>query len=69
MPDVVITCGPSGWTGYPDHSLVGAVVSEVFEAKIWGRHYNLYYPELLSGSLSSDLVFSTMDKSYLPVRI
>ena len=29
QPDAVITWGPSGWTGHPDHRIVSAVVTEL----------------------------------------
>ena len=29
-PDVILTWNASGWTGHPDHRLVGSVVTEVF---------------------------------------
>ncbi len=69
-PDVVITWGPSGWTGHPDHRMVGAVVSEVFASKVWGKPSNLYYPELVSGSIEQNpWGVATVDSAYLPVRI
>jgi LmbE family N-acetylglucosaminyl deacetylase len=67
-PDVVITWGPSGWTSHPDHRLVGAIVSEVFSSKVWGKPSNLFYPELVTGSIPHG-VLATVDSTYLPVRI
>jgi LmbE family N-acetylglucosaminyl deacetylase len=70
QPDIVITWGPSGWTGHPDHRLVGNIVSEVFAAKKWGKPYNLFYPEIATGYLPEDKVsYATVDSVYLPVRI
>ncbi len=68
-PDVVITWGPSGWTSHPDHRLVGAIVSEVFASKVWGKPGNLFYPELITGTMPAGAPVATVDSSYLPVRI
>lgn len=42
-PDVVVTWGPDGLTGHPDHRLVGAVVTQVFQEGQAGWPRNLYY--------------------------
>jgi LmbE family N-acetylglucosaminyl deacetylase len=42
-PDVVITWGPEGLYGHPDHRLVGAVVTEVFQSSAAGPKA-LFYP-------------------------
>jgi LmbE family N-acetylglucosaminyl deacetylase len=43
-PDVVVTWGPDGMSGHPDHRLVSAVVTQVFQegGPAWPR--NLFYP-------------------------
>lgn len=43
-PDAVITWGPDGMTGHPDHRLVGSVVTQVFQEGEPGWPRNLYYP-------------------------
>lgn len=68
-PDVVITWGPSGWTSHPDHRLVGAIVSEVFASRVWGKPANLFYPELVTGTVPDGSFLATVDSAYLPVRI
>lgn len=69
-PDVVITWGASGWTGHPDHRLIGAAVTEVFSSKQWGKPARLYYPEIATGYLPPENVsYATVDSAYLPVRI
>ncbi|MGQ0814098.1 MAG: PIG-L family deacetylase [Gemmatimonadota bacterium] len=45
-PDAVITFGPEGGTGHPDHRLVGNVVTEVVQAGGAGVPDALYYPAL-----------------------
>jgi LmbE family N-acetylglucosaminyl deacetylase len=67
-PDVVITWGPSGWTSHQDHRLVGAIVTEVFATKVWGKPANLFYPELVTGTVPEHSL-ATVDSAYLPVRI
>lgn len=45
-PDAVISFGPEGGTGHPDHRLVGVVVSEVVQSGGEGIPQALYYPSL-----------------------
>lgn len=35
-PDIVVTFGPTGYTGHPDHRLVGALVREAMASRDWG---------------------------------
>jgi LmbE family N-acetylglucosaminyl deacetylase len=42
-PDAVVTWGPDGFTGHPDHRLVSAVVTQVFQEGQPGWPRNLYY--------------------------
>lgn len=70
QPDAVITWGPSGWTGHPDHRLVGDIVTEVFQSRDWQRPAQLYYPALKTlpaGAPATDS--ATVDERFLPVRI
>jgi LmbE family N-acetylglucosaminyl deacetylase len=43
-PDAVVTWGPDGMSGHPDHRLVSAVVTQVFQEDGPGWPRNLYYP-------------------------
>jgi len=45
-PDVVITWSASGGTGHHDHRLVGSVVTEVFETRVWKKPAMLYYSSI-----------------------
>jgi LmbE family N-acetylglucosaminyl deacetylase len=45
-PDVVITLGPEGGTGHPDHRLVGNVVTEVVQSIVDAEPPALYYASL-----------------------
>lgn len=70
QPDAVITWGPSGWTGHPDHRLVSDIVTEVFQSRAWQRPAQLYYPALKTppaGAPSSDS--ATVDERFLTVRV
>jgi LmbE family N-acetylglucosaminyl deacetylase len=70
-PDAVITWPSSGWTGHPDHRIVSAVVTEVFERRQWVRPAQLYYPGVPTGRLpeSHPLYAASMDPSFLNVEI
>jgi LmbE family N-acetylglucosaminyl deacetylase len=71
QPDAVITWGPAGWTGHPDHRLVGDVVTEVFQSRKWQRPAQLYYPALKTppGGTSRPGDSATVDESFLTVRV
>ena len=69
QPDAVITWGPSGWTGHPDHRIVSAVVTEVFQSKHWVRPSQLYYPALPTGAVPASNPFPTVDERFLSHRI
>jgi LmbE family N-acetylglucosaminyl deacetylase len=70
QPDAVITWGPSGWTGHPDHRMVSDIVTEVFQSRAWQRPAQLYYPALKTlpaGAPATDS--ATVDERFLPVGI
>lgn len=52
-PDVVISFGPEGGTGHPDHRLVGDVVTEVVQSGGAGVPQALYYPSLPAERMAS----------------
>jgi LmbE family N-acetylglucosaminyl deacetylase len=70
-PDVVLTWNASGWTGHHDHRLVSAVVTEVFQSKLWAKPSQLMYAAIPTGNLpaESPMQLATVDKSYLTVQI
>jgi LmbE family N-acetylglucosaminyl deacetylase len=69
QPDAVITWGPSGWTGHPDHRVVSAVVTEIFQRQAWRRPAQLYYPALPTGSVPPSHPISSVDQRFLSTRI
>jgi LmbE family N-acetylglucosaminyl deacetylase len=52
-PEVVISFGPEGGTGHPDHRLVGVVVSEVVQTGGDGIPAALYYASLPAERMST----------------
>jgi LmbE family N-acetylglucosaminyl deacetylase len=71
QPDVILTWNASGWTGHPDHRLVGSVVTEVFASRAWEKPAQLYYAAVPTGSLppGAPIQLATVDPRYLTVRI
>lgn len=70
-PDVVITFGSEGWTGHPDHRLVGLITTEIFASRRWPNNPQLFFSALPTGSItdSSWAQYLTVDSSYLTVRV
>jgi LmbE family N-acetylglucosaminyl deacetylase len=70
-PDVILTWNASGWTGHPDHRLVGAIVTEVFASQAWEKPAQLYYAAIPTGSLpaGAPVQLATVDPRYLTVKI
>lgn len=52
-PDAVVTFGPEGGTGHPDHRLVGIVVTEVVQRGGEGVPEALFYPSLPTERMES----------------
>jgi len=72
-PDAVITFGPDGGTGHPDHRLVGDAVSDVVQSGTPVMTDALFYPALpaermTDASPARPTMNVALDK-YLPVRI
>src|SRR5262245_56136190 len=75
-PEVVITWGPECLYGHPDHRLVGAVVTEVFQSNAAGsaRPKALFYPGIPARRLEqtpapSQMSIHPVQEEFLPVRI
>lgn len=76
-PDVVVTFGPEGGYGHPDHRLVGAVVTQIVQRNAQDEPPNLFYigfpsERLAGGRLASDLYelpWQTTASEYLTVRV
>jgi LmbE family N-acetylglucosaminyl deacetylase len=69
-PDVVITWGPEGGYGHPDHRLVGAVVTEVVQARADGAPTRLFYSGIPADQVrSEDPRWAVVDRRFLTVRV
>lgn len=69
-PDVIITWGPEGYTGHPDHRLVGSIVTELYMKTDWAKPVSLLYPGLPKENGGADIQWlSSVNKDYLDVRI
>ena len=73
-PDVVITFGPEGAYGHPDHRLVGAVVTQLVQAGVDGAPAFLLFPGFPKDRLAksgdwSGVPWSPTDRRFLTVRI
>lgn len=69
-PDVVVTWGPEGGYGHPDHRLVGAVVTEVVQAGADGAPGRLLYPGIPADHARSvDPRWAVIDPRFLTVRV
>ncbi len=42
-PDIILTFGPDGDTGHPDHRLVGMLTTEILLREGWTNQIDLYY--------------------------
>jgi LmbE family N-acetylglucosaminyl deacetylase len=73
QPDVVITFGPDGATGHPDHRLVGSVVTEVMQEGTLAWPRALYYvsvpAERAAEAPATMPRIAVTAERYLPVRI
>jgi LmbE family N-acetylglucosaminyl deacetylase len=73
-PDVIITFGPEGAYGHPDHRLVGAVVTQLVQAGVEGAPRILLYPGIPKDRLpksptGGELPWSPTDRRFLTVRV
>lgn len=72
-PDAVITFGPEGGTGHPDHRLVGDVVTEIVQRGGPNMPAALYYPsvptERMSDAPPARPTVNSMSLQYLTVRV
>jgi len=72
-PDAVVTFGPEGGYGHPDHRLVGAVVTQLVQKAADGAPAALFYPGLPGDHLprpaEGQLPWSATDPRFLTVRV
>jgi LmbE family N-acetylglucosaminyl deacetylase len=69
-PDAIVTWGPEGGYGHPDHRLVGAVVTEVVQARADGAPTRLFYSGIPADhARSADPRWAVVDPRFLTVRV
>lgn len=72
-PAAVVTFGPEGAYGHPDHRLVGAVVTQLVQASAEGAPAVLFYPgfpgDRLPPRTEGGLPWSPTDPRFLTVRV
>jgi len=73
-PDVVVTWGPEGGYGHPDHRLVSDAVTQVMQSKktsitlVYGA-LTTEQAKLLNSAWPAELPWHTTDPAYLTVRV
>jgi LmbE family N-acetylglucosaminyl deacetylase len=71
-PDIIITFGPDGDTGHPDHRMISNMTTEILLKERWVEKYPLYY---IAWTKREDDKFkmigglNTIDSSYINVSI
>jgi LmbE family N-acetylglucosaminyl deacetylase len=71
-PDAVITFGPEGAYGHPDHRLVGTVVTQLVQAGADGAPARLFYPGFPKDRLpqrEGGIPWSPTDPRFLTVQV
>lgn len=72
-PDALVTIGPEGGTGHPDHRLVGNVATEVVQGVATGTPPALYYASLPTERMQSappaQPRYTPVPERYLSVQI
>jgi N-acetyl-1-D-myo-inositol-2-amino-2-deoxy-alpha-D-glucopyranoside deacetylase len=72
-PDAVLTFGPEGGYGHPDHRLVGAVVTELIQRGARNTTTNLFYfgfpTDRLAKAPPTGFPFSGTDRRFLTVQV
>lgn len=72
-PDAIVTFGPDGGYGHPDHRLVGALVTELVQGGTTGAPSILLYPgfpkDRLAKAPQTGFPWAPTDTRYLTVRV
>jgi LmbE family N-acetylglucosaminyl deacetylase len=72
-PEVLLTIGPEGGTGHPDHRLVGNVITEVVQGLTWANPPALFYASLPAERMRSAPLapprVTPLPERYLPVQV
>ena len=72
-PDAIVTWGPEGGYGHPDHRLVGAVVTQLVQSGAAGAPRALVYPgfpkDRFPAASPGNVPWSPTDPQFLTVRV
>ncbi|MES1219437.1 MAG: PIG-L family deacetylase [Bacteroidota bacterium] len=70
-PDAIITFGPDGDSGHPEHRIVSSIITEIILYNGWVERYPLYYAGWPKEKNPIDQIQGTgeVDKKYLTVEI
>jgi LmbE family N-acetylglucosaminyl deacetylase len=72
-PDAIVTFGPDGGYGHPDHRLVGALVTELVQGGATGAPAILVYPgfpkERLANAPQTGFPWAPTDTRFLTIRV
>jgi len=70
QPDVILTWGAGGWTGHPDHCLVGNIVTTAYTGRHYAKNPVLYYAQMpAERAYQRGWDYALADSSLLTVRI
>ncbi|MEE9363433.1 MAG: PIG-L family deacetylase [Cellulophaga sp.] len=64
-PDAIITWGPEGGYGHPDHRMIGNITTEVFQAKPSNEKCQLFYYAFPKSAVKSFTSFKTEGGEWL----
>ena len=67
-PDIIISFGPDGEYGHPEHIVVGSTVIDVLLREGWVERYPLYFP-IVKKSRKEDPEISYADDRYINLEI
>lgn len=68
-PDVLLTFGPDGEYGHPEHIVTGAMVTEILLREGWVDRYPLYFPVDIKEDVTDDDELSYVDKQYINLKV
>ncbi|QQS36025.1 MAG: PIG-L family deacetylase [Ignavibacteriales bacterium] len=71
-PDVIITFGPDGDTGHPDHRAISDITTEIILREGWYEKYPLHFvgfPNDETDTSFTSAELNSVDEKYLNVRI
>ncbi|WP_373494168.1 PIG-L deacetylase family protein [Aquiflexum sp.] len=68
-PDVLLTFGPDGEYGHPEHIVTGAMVTELLLREGWVDKYPLYFPVDIKEDVIDNNELSYVHKKYINLKV